>query len=111
MAEEITHKPRQQAATKVIRQRRKRLIKMAENPAATLYETERLVTLRSSDAYPQVAELLPDFRETLADSNQSDLVEKQAQSLKKKSCTSSANQRTLPPEFCAETLEIIFLRR
>jgi len=81
-ATEIAQKTRQRAAAKATRQREKRLTRMAADPTATLRETERLVAQRTTDAYRQIAELLAELREALAESGQSDLAEKQAQKLK-----------------------------
>lgn len=79
---EIAQKAQQRAAATAARQREKRLAKMAADPTSTLRETEQLVSQRTTNAYHQVAELLAELREALAESGQSDLAEKQAQKLK-----------------------------
>jgi hypothetical protein len=81
-ATEIADKARKRAAAQQARQRAKRLADMAENPTATLRETEKLVAERTTDAYRQVAELLADLREALASSGKSQLAEQHAQKLR-----------------------------
>jgi len=82
-AEGIQHQADRQAAADAASQKAERLASMAADPAQTLRETEKLVTRRSTDAYHQIATLLAELREALADSKQSGLAEKQAQKLKK----------------------------
>lgn len=65
-------------------ERAKRLAEMAADPAATIRETEKLATQRTTSSYRELAILLSDLREALAGSEQAGLAEKQAQKLKKK---------------------------
>jgi hypothetical protein len=81
-AAEIARDAQRKAAAIAARQRAKRLVDMATDPARTLRETERLVAQRTADAYRRVGELLADLREALSGSGQSVLAEKQAQKLK-----------------------------
>ena len=81
-ATEIAQNAQQKAVAKANRQRASRLKKMAADPKATLQETERLATQRTTAAYRQIGELLVELREALAENDQSDLAEKQAQKLK-----------------------------
>lgn len=82
-AEDIQEKAVRQAAEKATKQRAKRLADMVADPAPTLRETERLVKIRSRDSYLEIARLLKDLREALADTKQSGLAEQQARKLKK----------------------------
>ncbi len=86
-ANDIHKKAVRKATEKAARQRAKRLADMAADPAPTLRETERLVKLRSRDSYTEIASLLKDLREALADTKQAGLAEKQALKLKKENPT------------------------
>lgn len=81
-ANNIHTKAVRQAAEKATRERAKRLADMAADPTPTLRETERLVKVRSRDSYIEIARLLKELREALADTKQSGLAERQAQKLK-----------------------------
>ena len=81
-AEEIGCEQERASAAKAVRQRAKRLQKMAADPASFLRESERLVAQRTVDAYEQVSLLLADLREALAGGKQSNLAEEQALKLK-----------------------------
>ncbi len=72
------------SAEKAAQQRKKRLAKAAGNPAIVLTKTEQLVSERSTRAYEQIATMLAELREALANTDQPDLAERQAQKLKKK---------------------------
>jgi hypothetical protein len=86
-AEGIHEKVVREAADKAARQRAKRLADMAADPAPTLRETERLVKIRSRDSYVEIATLLKDLREALADTERSGLAEQQARKLKRENPT------------------------
>lgn len=86
-AEDITREFKQKAADKAARERAKRLAAMAADPEKTLRETEKLVRLRSTNAYSEIAVLLADLREALAGSEKSGLAESQARKLKKENPT------------------------
>jgi hypothetical protein len=86
-AERIQHEKGRKKAELAARQRAQKLADMAADPERTLQETEQLVKRRSIDAYHQIALLLADLREALANREQSDLPEKQARKLKQKNPT------------------------
>lgn len=83
-AEVIESEAKQKAAANAARQRAKRLAEMAANPSKTLNETEELALQRSTTAYTQIAKLLAELREALADGKESGLAEQQAKKLKAK---------------------------
>ena len=60
---------------------------MAADPKKILLETETLVKNRSTDSYREIAKLLSDLRESLAETGQAGLAEKQAEKLKKENPT------------------------
>ena len=82
-ADEIRQAKKLAAAKNAARQRAKKLATLAADPDKTLLETEALVKNRSTDSYRQIATLLSDLRESLADTDQVGLAEKQAEKLKK----------------------------
>jgi hypothetical protein len=86
-AKEIQRDADDKAQAKAVSQRAKRLAQMATDPAATLRETDELVTQRSTESYRQIATLLADLREALAGSKQSGLAEQHARKLKAKNST------------------------
>jgi hypothetical protein len=81
-AEENQQKANRKAADKAARERAKKLAAMAADPAPTLRETERLVRMRTTEAYAQIATLLADLRTALAGSDRAGLAEQQARKLK-----------------------------
>ncbi len=82
-ADEVLQAKQLAAAKNAARQRAKKLATMATDPDKVLLETETLVKNRSTDSYRQIATLLSDLRESLAETNQVGLAEKQAEKLKK----------------------------
>ncbi len=82
-AEKIEVASDRKAELKAARDRTKLLAHMAEDPAAYLRQTEDLVRHRSSDSYRQIAEILVNLREALANSDRSKLAEQQAVKLTK----------------------------
>jgi hypothetical protein len=102
-ATEIEHKATRQAAAKAAAAKARKRAAMAADPVPTLRETEKLVAQRSGDAYDQIATLLAELREALADSRQAGLAEQQAQKLKKsyptlKLLTSALRRRGFLPK-------------
>ena len=81
-AKEIQHRLKKKAASEAARKRAKKLANMAADPAPHFLQTEQLVAQRTTDAYRQVAQLLVDLREALAETGPSELAERQAQKLK-----------------------------
>jgi hypothetical protein len=81
-AEEIQHRMKKKAASQAARKRAKKLANMATDPAPYFQKTEQLVAERTTEAYGQVAQLLVDLREALAETGRSELAELQAQKLK-----------------------------
>ena len=69
------------------RRRAKKLADMAADPMNTIRDIERLVVLRSTKAYRQVATLLAELREALGGTEQSGLADQQARRLKKENPT------------------------
>jgi hypothetical protein len=86
-AEAIQHETSRKNAEKAARQRARRLTTMAADPEKTLRETDRLVKQRSGEAYRQIAHLLADLREALADTNQASLADGQARKLRERNPT------------------------
>jgi hypothetical protein len=82
-ADEIRQAKKLAAAKAAARQRAKKLASMAVDPEKTLLETEKLVKNRSTDSYREIAKLLSDLRESLAETDQIGLAETQAEKLKK----------------------------
>lgn len=83
MADEIQQANDDQSARDAARARAKELAPLAADPSRVLLETEELAKLRKGEAYDVIVNRLSDLREALADTDQSDLAEKQAQKLKK----------------------------
>ena len=81
-AAEIARESQRKATATAARQRAKKLVNMAADPARTLRKTEQLVAERTMAAYRQVGELLADLREALSDGDRSGVADKQAQKLK-----------------------------
>ena len=86
-ADEILQAKKLAAAKNAARQRAKKLAIMAADPKKILLETETLVKNRSTDSYREIAKLLSDLRESLAETGQAGLAEKQAEKLKKENPT------------------------
>lgn len=86
-ANEIHEVTKKKVAETAVRDRAKRLANLAADPTKAFRETEQLVKQRSSKSYSEIATLLADLREALADSNQSALAEQQARKLKSENPT------------------------
>ena len=99
-ADEILKAKKLASAKNAARQRAKKLATMAADPDKALLETEKLVKNRSTDSYREIATLLSDLRESLAETKQAGLAEKQAEKLKKENPT----LRTLHSELCKKGL-------
>ena len=82
-ADEIRQAKKLAAAKNAARQRAKKLASIAAEPEKTLLETEKLVKNRSTDSYREIATLLSDLRESLAQTDQIGLAEVQAEKLKR----------------------------
>lgn len=86
-ADRLQHEAEKKAAGRAARRRARKLKKMAADPTPYLRETESLVAQRSTDTYRQASELLAELRDALADTEQSDLAERQARELKTRNPT------------------------
>ena len=86
-AEEIQNVANRKAASSTARRRAKKLADMAADPMKTIRDIERLVVLRTADAYRQVATLLVELREALGRTEQSGLADQQARRLKNENPT------------------------
>ena len=82
-ADEIRQAKKLAVAKAAARQRAKKLASIAAEPEKTLLETEKLVKNRSTDSYREIATLLSDLRESLAQTDQIGLAEVQAEKLKR----------------------------
>jgi hypothetical protein len=83
-AEEVQQQMDRATAEKAARARAKKLSQMQADPSRTIAETERLAEQRSRDSYDQIATLLADLREALAGTEQADLPDEQARTLRQK---------------------------
>ena len=81
-AAEIARESQRKAVATAARQRAKKLVSMAADPARNLRKTEQLVAERTTAAYSQVGELLADLREALSEGDRSNVTEMQAQKLR-----------------------------
>jgi hypothetical protein len=81
-AQEIHRRMKKKAASEAAHKRAKKLANMAADPVPHFQKTEQLVAERTTDAYGQVAQLLVDLREALAETGRSELAERQAEKLK-----------------------------
>ena len=82
-ADEVQQEMERKSTEKAARQRTKRLADMTADPDPTLREIEDLMKQRTRETYIQIAKLLADLRESLADTPRSGLAEQQAQKLRK----------------------------
>lgn len=81
-AEKIDAEKQRQKSAAAAEKRAANLAAMAADPKPTLLETERLVTMRSTQSYAQIASLLANLREATAGSKHANLAERQARKLK-----------------------------
>ncbi len=84
MADEIQRAIKKRAAAEAAQKRASKLAKMANDPKPYLDQTEKLVAQRTTDAYGKIARLLADLREALAETGQTGVAERQAETLIKK---------------------------